>query len=155
MFRHNFCLKLTFKLHSQKFISKKCLHIINTVSDMQLLIKSLGTKTIGFVPTMGALHAGHISLVNFAKKENDIVVASIYVNPTQFSKNEDLDKYPRTLQKDVAMLELAGVDFLFCPTTNEMFPIDFNCYIEPKAFNTIVEGIARPDFFRGVATMVR
>ncbi len=134
---------------------QKCIHIINTVNEMQSVIKSLDKKTVGFVPTMGALHKGHISLVKFAKQENDIVVASIYVNPTQFSKNEDLDKYPRTLQNDVEMLQLAGVDFVFCPNTKEMFPSDFNCYVEPKTFNTIVEGIARPDFFRGVATMVR
>lgn len=113
---------------------------------------------MGFVPTMGALHSGHISLVSAAKKSQDsAVVASIFVNPTQFGQGEDLEKYPRTFERDLAMLSDAGVAYVFAPSANEMYggaqgpPL---CHVEPLAFGSISEGQARPNFFRGVATVV-
>ena len=105
---------------------------------------------------MGALHLGHQSLAVLARRECEVVVASIFVNPTQFGPAEDLEKYPRTLQHDLQLLEKAGVDCVFAPSDpKEMYrersPL---CHVEPAAFSSILEGIARPDFFRGVATVV-
>eukprot|EP01041_Mallomonas_annulata_P000774 gene774-1486_t len=132
----------------------RTIHVARTVDEMRICMKKLQGNLVGFVPTMGALHEGHISLVDRARKENDFVVASIYVNPTQFSAGEDLDKYPRTFESDIDMLRKSGVEYVFYPSTEEMYPKDYLCYVEPKAFGTILEGQARPDFFRGVATMV-
>ena len=110
---------------------------------------------MGFVPTMGALHPGHISLVKHAKQENDVVASSIFVNPTQFSAGEDLDKYPRTFDADLAMLTEVGTDMVFAPLSSEIYPArERLCHVEPAAFGLIYEGQARPDFFRGVATIV-
>lgn len=112
-------------------------------------------QTIGFVPTMGALHQGHLSLINSSKKENDITVCSIFVNPTQFDNNEDLKKYPRNLQKDKEMLEANGCDILFVPSEREMYhktsgivKISFG-YLE-----TVMEGQYRPGHFNGVGIVV-
>lgn len=113
-----------------------------------------GLPGVGFVPTMGALHAGHVSLVTKARKHHRCVVASIFVNPTQFGAGEDLDKYPRTLDRDLAVLEAAGVQCVFAPGVADMYSKDTLCHIEPVAFSDISEGRARPDFFRGVATVV-
>ena len=115
---------------------------------------SLGLSKVGFVPTMGALHKGHISLVHKAVNECDIVLASIFVNPSQFSKGEDLDKYPRTFDKDIEMLEAAGVNLVFAPNISEIYRGNVLCHVEPSDFSSIHEGKARPDFFRGVATIV-
>lgn len=109
-------------------------------------------SSIGFVPTMGALHDGHLSLIKEARKMNDIVVASIYVNPTQFGPNEDLDKYPRQLEKDTEVLQQMGVDHLFCPT--EMYGENHRSFVDPVGFDDLREGKARPGHFRGVATIV-
>ena len=110
---------------------------------------------MGFVPTMGALHPGHISLVKRAKHENDVVASSIFVNPTQFSAGEDLDKYPRTFDTDLAMLTEVGTDMVFAPLSSEIYPPGNRlCHVEPAAFGLIYEGQARPEFFRGVATIV-
>jgi len=104
---------------------------------------------------MGALHSGHISLMKDALAKHSEVAASIFVNPTQFSAGEDLDKYPRTLDKDLSMLAAAGVSCVFVPQTRDMYPQqDPLCHVEPAAFGSIYEGQARPDFFRGVATVV-
>ena len=103
---------------------------------------------------MGALHDGHLSLARKAKIECDVVIASIFVNPTQFSVGEDLDKYPRTFEKDLAMLDLTGVDLLFAPNLEEIYGKNVLCHVEPSDFSHISEGKARPDFFRGVATIV-
>ena len=113
-------------------------------------------RGVGFVPTMGALHEGHMSLVSEARQRQGYVVASIFVNPTQFGQNEDLEKYPRTFDRDLAMLEKAGADCVFAPTTQDMYPTNPPplCHVEPRAFGDIREGQARPDFFRGVATVV-
>ena len=114
-----------------------------------------GWKDVGFVPTMGALHAGHVSLVAEARRRHGTVAASIFVNPTQFGAGEDLDKYPRRLDADIKMLAAAGVACVFAPDSREMYgeepPL---CHVEPRAFGDTCEGLARPDFFRGVATVV-
>jgi len=109
-------------------------------------------SSIGFVPTMGALHDGHLSLVREARERNDIVVASIYVNPTQFGPNEDLDRYPRQLERDTAVLQELGVDHLFCPS--DMYGQNHRCFVDPVGFDDLREGRARPGHFRGVATIV-
>ncbi len=113
-------------------------------------------KTIGLVPTMGNLHAGHISLVEEAKKQCDYVVASIFVNPMQFGRGEDLDAYPRTLQEDIAKLEIAACDALFAPSATEMYPqsLDSQTVVSVPELSNRHCGAARPGHFDGVATVV-
>lgn len=134
------------------------LHIVKSVKEMMVYRDQLAlkdpTKSIGFVPTMGALHTGHLDLVKVAKKNNDLTVVSIFVNPKQFSPGEDLNKYPRPLEQDIKLLTQEGVDILFLPTEPDMYPTNSLCHVEPTAFSQIEEGLARPDFFRGVATIV-
>jgi pantoate--beta-alanine ligase len=130
--------------------------IIKSVKVMQEFSSGLRRKgrSIGFVPTMGYLHAGHISLVNEAKKHNDIVVVSIFVNPTQFGPKEDLKKYPRDMKRDLALLSKAGVDIVFCPSAKEMYPEGYKTYIEVKGLSDKLCGASRPGHFKGVATIV-
>ncbi len=110
---------------------------------------------VGFVPTMGYLHEGHLSLVRQARRENNILVASIFINPAQFGPHEDLDAYPRDLSRDLRMLEDAGVDFVFTPTPGEIYPEGFVTYVDPTGpLVTEAEGASRPGHFRGVATIV-
>lgn len=111
-------------------------------------------RSIGFVPTMGYLHQGHLSLVSHARAENDVTVVSIFVNPLQFGKNEDLDKYPRDLARDSAMLEDAGVDILFTPSVSEMYPQPMQTVVDLPELGSELEGEARPGHFAGVATVV-
>ena len=111
-------------------------------------------KTIAFVPTMGNLHAGHISLMRKAREEADIVVASIFVNRLQFGPNEDFDKYPRTFEADCAQLREADVEFLFAPTEADLYPEPQTYTIEPEDIQFTLEGECRPGHFRGVATVV-
>ncbi len=112
-------------------------------------------QSVGFVPTMGALHSGHLSLVKKSSDLNNTTIVSIFVNPSQFSKGEDLDKYPRQLEADLALLRsIGGVDCVFAPDEKEMYPGNALCHVEPSDFSAICEGQARPDFFRGVATIV-
>lgn len=110
--------------------------------------------TVAFVPTMGALHRGHMALITKAKKMARRVVASVFVNPTQFAPNEDLAKYPRRLEDDQKMLAEAGCDLLYAPSVEEMYPPNFATMIEPGKLATVLEGIYRPIHFRGVATVV-
>ncbi len=111
-------------------------------------------KTIGFVPTMGYLHEGHLSLVRQAKKDNDVVFVSIFVNPLQFAPNEDFDRYPRDLKRDEGLLEKEGVDFLFYPSVEDMYPKGFQTYVEVEKLTKVLEGKSRPTHFRGVTTVV-
>jgi len=111
-------------------------------------------QVIGFVPTMGALHEGHLSLLRRAKSECSQVFASIFVNPTQFGPNEDLSKYPRTFASDIEKLEAAGVDLLFAPEPEEIYPAGFSTYVTVEGLSQRLEGKARPGHFRGVATVV-
>jgi pantoate--beta-alanine ligase len=111
-------------------------------------------KRVGLVPTMGALHAGHISLVDAARRSCDVVVTTIFVNPTQFGPTEDFGKYPRTLDADRAMLDTAGCDAVFVPMPEEMYPPGFSTYVAPPACARMLEGEFRPGHFRGVCSVV-
>ncbi|HSW57399.1 MAG TPA: pantoate--beta-alanine ligase [Dehalococcoidales bacterium] len=129
------------------------MRIIETLDDMKRYRRSLN-GTVGFVPTMGYLHAGHISLITRSKKENTFNGASIFVNPTQFGPSEDFDRYPRDYPRDFAMLEKAGTDFVFLPTPGEVYPAGFNTWVEVQGVTAVLEGAVRPGHFRGVATVV-
>jgi pantoate--beta-alanine ligase len=130
--------------------------IIRTVPEMQSYGMRLLQQgnSVGFVPTMGALHEGHLSLVRRARDENDVVVASIFVNPIQFGPKEDLKKYPRALPKDLKMLEKASVDVAFVPSAEAMYPANFTTFIDVPAMTQMLCGPFRPGHFRGVATVV-
>jgi pantoate--beta-alanine ligase len=110
--------------------------------------------TLGLVPTMGALHAGHLSLVSRARGENDRVVASIFVNPTQFGPNEDLAAYPRTPERDLRLLESLGVDAVWTPAPGDVYPPGFQTFVSVDEVSAPLEGARRPGHFRGVATVV-
>ncbi len=111
-------------------------------------------KTIGFVPTMGYLHQGHLTLMREAKKECHVVVASIFVNPMQFGPNEDLDRYPRDFEQDHALAEEVGVDAVFYPSVEEMYPPGYTTYVDLNSLTECLCGKSRPGHFRGVATVV-
>ena len=112
------------------------------------------SRVIGLVPTMGALHAGHLSLIERARRECSPVIASIFVNPKQFGPNEDFSKYPRTFESDREKLERAGVDSLFAPEPPEIYPNGFSTYVSVDGLSDRLEGRSRPGHFRGVATVV-
>jgi len=111
-------------------------------------------KRIGFVPTMGALHEGHLSLIRLAKKHSDFVIVSIFVNPTQFGPKEDFKKYPRNLKKDAALCQTAGADLIFSPSPEEIYPKGFSTYVNVENLTQGLCGASRPGHFRGVATVV-
>lgn len=111
-------------------------------------------RTIGFIPTMGALHAGHLKLVKESKNKNDVTVVSIFVNPAQFSPTEDLVKYPRPFEQDKQLLEQEKIDYLFYPNAKTMYPNGFQTYVTPNNLSNILEGKSRPGHFSGVATVV-
>jgi len=115
--------------------------------------KSAG-KIIGFVPTMGALHAGHLSLVRAAKKQCDFVVVSIFINPAQFGPDEDFKKYPRVFKRDEKMLQKENVDLIFYPSASQMYPDNFSTYVEEVLLSKPLCGLTRPGHFRGVCTVV-
>jgi len=130
--------------------------LCTSISDTRSFISDLrrAGKAIAFVPTMGALHEGHISLVHLAKQHADCVIVSIFVNPTQFGPNEDFAKYPRTEEKDLAMCQEAGVSAVFLPTVDEMYPKDATVYVDETRLSKGLCGAARPTHFRGVLTVV-
>ena len=111
-------------------------------------------RILGLVPTMGALHEGHLSLVRAAHAECDVVAASIFVNPTQFGPNEDFSKYPRTFDEDCALLEREGVDLLFAPSVEEMYPAGASTFVVVEGVSERLDGASRPGHFRGVTTVV-
>lgn len=129
---------------------------IQTVSGLQEIILPLKNegKKIGFVPTMGALHEGHLSLVKKCKEENDICVVSVFVNPTQFNNKEDLEKYPRNEQKDAEMLDNTGADIVFFPTVEEIYPEPDTRVFDFGQLDKVMEGKFRPGHFNGVAQVV-
>lgn len=132
------------------------MRLIDKISDMKAIIrsnKSMG-KTIGFVPTMGYLHEGHLSLAKRSVQENDLTVMSIFVNPTQFGPNEDFDKYPRDLERDLTLAEAAGVDVVFAPSVGEMYPDGYKTYVNVEDITEVLCGRSRPGHFRGVTTVV-
>lgn len=130
---------------------------ISTIAELESAIREAkkSGKTIGLVPTMGALHEGHISLVRRAREENDLVVVSVFVNPIQFNNKEDLEKYPRTVEKDISMLTTAGADLAFTPTVEEMYPEPVTTVYHFGPIEEVMEGPRRPGHFSGVAVVVR
>ena len=132
------------------------MEIINRRQRMSSLARKLRreNKTIGFVPTMGALHEGHLSLVKEARQMSDIVIVSIFVNPTQFNQQEDFNKYPRDLTADAALLTDYQVDYIFAPEANEIYGENFSTYVYVENLTETLEGASRPGHFRGVATVV-
>jgi len=130
--------------------------LFRTVADLRefLLPWRRAGKRIGFVPTMGALHEGHLSLVRASKAETDCTVVSIYVNPTQFGPTEDFARYPRNLERDMELLSREGVEAVFAPDDAEMYPPGYNTWVEVKGVSEPLEGKCRPGHFRGVATVV-
>ena len=128
------------------------MQIHSAIADLRAALKNRGR--VVFVPTMGNLHAGHISLMEQARAHGDTVVASIFVNRLQFGPNEDFDKYPRTFQADCDKLAAAGVDVLFAPTEADLYPEPQEYFIEPPGIQNVLDGEFRPGHFRGVATVV-
>lgn len=129
---------------------------VTTIRGMQAAADSLRMqgKKIGLVPTMGYLHEGHLSLVDEAKLHSDVIVMSVYVNPTQFAPGEDLDKYPRDLDRDEKLAAERGVDYLFVPADKEMYPDEHLAFVEVERASRILEGEFRPTHFKGVTTIV-
>ncbi|MDL2303168.1 pantoate--beta-alanine ligase [Dysgonomonas sp. OttesenSCG-928-D17] len=132
------------------------MNIIKITKELQNLLSSLRSqgKTIGFVPTMGALHEGHLSLVKQCIADNDVCVVSIFVNPTQFNNKEDLKKYPRTLERDSQYLQAAGADIIFAPTEEEIYPEPDTRQFDFGQIDKVMEGLHRPGHFNGVAQVV-
>jgi pantoate--beta-alanine ligase len=127
--------------------------VVETIADMKKVRREL-LEPVGFVPTMGYLHEGHLTLVKHAKAENASAVVSIFVNPTQFGPSEDFGKYPRDPQRDLAMLEAIDTDVVFMPSAAEMYPPRFNSWVTVEKVTERLEGAVRPGHFRGVATVV-
>lgn len=130
--------------------------IVKTIQEVREHVnawKSYGL-TVGFVPTMGYLHEGHGSLIKKAKKENDKVIVSIFVNPTQFGSNEDLDKYPKNLEGDKVLVKSTGGDLIFAPDVNEMYPDNIYTFVNTSVLDNNLCGLSRPGHFKGVCTVV-
>lgn len=132
------------------------MHITKTIAETRAAVAAARARglSIGLVPTMGALHAGHVSLLQAARRETGFVVASIFVNPTQFAPHEDLERYPRPFDRDVEECAAAGVDLIFHPDPEAVYPSGFRSYVEVHEFQHVLCGVARPTHFRGVATVV-
>ena len=132
------------------------LKVLATIDEMRAASRAARRerKRLGFVPTMGALHQGHLSLVRAARASSDLVVVSIFVNPTQFGPKEDLAKYPRSLERDCRMLEREGVEFAFAPSTEEMYPAGAVTWVTVEELSGKLDGRSRPGHFRGVTTVV-
>jgi pantoate--beta-alanine ligase len=130
--------------------------ICTTIKEMHTACRAArsGGKRLGFVPTMGALHEGHLSLVRSARGICDVVAASIFVNPTQFGPNEDLAKYPRSFERDCELLDKEGVGLLFAPSVEEMYPTGAVTWVEVEGLSGKLDGRSRPGHFRGVTTIV-
>jgi pantoate--beta-alanine ligase len=128
--------------------------VVRTIADVRAELESLGEDSVGFVPTMGALHDGHRSLLSAARRENDTVVMSLFVNPAQFAEATDLTAYPRDEPSDLREAEQVGVDIVFAPSRDEMYPAGFQTWVDVMELGSILEGRFRPGHFRGVATVV-
>jgi len=124
-----------------------------TIEGVRAALAPLREGSIGLVPTMGALHEGHLSLLHAARTENDVVVVSLFVNPAQFGQGEDLGRYPRDEERDLRLAEEAGVDVVFAPGAEEMYPPGFQTWVDVEELGSILEGEFRPGHFRGVATI--
>jgi pantoate--beta-alanine ligase len=132
------------------------MRVVRTIAEVGAALRerSAGGHAVGLVPTMGALHAGHISLARAARVQCDVVAATIFVNPTQFGPNEDFGQYPRTFDEDCAQLEREHVDLLFAPPVEEMYPAAASTFVEVEGLSDRLDGASRPGHFRGVATVV-
>ena len=132
------------------------MQVFSTIDTMRAAARAArhDSKQIGLVPTMGALHEGHLSLVRAARAASDVVAASIFVNPTQFGPNEDLAKYPRSFDRDCQMLTAEGVDFVFAPSAEEMYPAGAVTWVTVEGLSGKLDGRSRPGHFRGVTTVV-
>ena len=130
------------------------MEVVTTIEEVRAIRRHQGAATLGFVPTMGYLHEGHLELVRRARRENDYVAVSIYVNPTQFAPTEDLSRYPRDLARDLALLRAEGVAFVFAPDDATMYPSDFQTRIVISDVTQPLEGARRPTHFEGVAVVV-
>ena len=130
--------------------------VAETVADVRAAVTVMrrAGRSVGFVPTMGALHAGHVSLIEQARAECDFVVVSIFVNPTQFGPNEDFNRYPRPRERDLERCANAGADLVFYPTVDTMYPPGHRTFVEVSGLSDVLEGQIRPGHFRGVATVV-
>jgi pantoate--beta-alanine ligase len=127
---------------------------VRTIAELRAELAPLrGRSTVGLVPTMGAFHEGHVSLFRAARAECDVVVVSLFVNPTQFDRREDLDGYPRDEERDAAVAAEAGVDLLFAPSRDELYPPGFETWVDVEQLSRPLEGEFRPGHFRGVATI--
>ena len=129
------------------------MQVLETITALRSARQAI-SGTVGLVPTMGYLHEGHMSLVNYARQENDVVIATIFVNPTQFAEGEDLETYPRDLPRDLKMLETAGVDFVFTPTPALMYPRGYQTVVTVEKVTQRLEGAQREGHFQGVTTVV-
>ncbi|MDX2138105.1 MAG: pantoate--beta-alanine ligase [Chloroflexota bacterium] len=129
------------------------MQVVTTIADMRAARAALG-DSVGVVLTMGALHAGHVALVRAAKADHAAVIVTIFVNPTQFAQGEDFSRYPRPLERDLDLLRAEGVDVVFTPTPDEMYPPSFQTFVTVEGVTHGLEGDARPGHFRGVATVV-
>lgn len=130
------------------------MHELTTIEEVHRLRREHEGATWGLVPTMGFLHDGHLALVERARKENDRVAVSLFVNPTQFGQREDLERYPRDPERDLSLLRGAGADVAFSPTAEEVYPPGFQTYVTVEELSRPLEGSSRPGHFRGVATVV-
>jgi pantoate--beta-alanine ligase len=132
------------------------MRVIEYINDLKAIVRSQKSagKSIGFVPTMGYLHEGHISLVKSSLHDNEFTIMSIFVNPTQFGPNEDFGKYPRDLDRDLIMAENAGVDVVFVPSVQEMYPEGYVTYVNVEEITQKLCGQSRPGHFKGVTTIV-
>jgi pantoate--beta-alanine ligase len=130
--------------------------VVRTIAEARTALRELRAagKTIGLVPTMGALHVGHLSLVRAARAQTDAVAVSLFVNPTQFGPKEDFGKYPRTFEADCALLEAEGVELLFAPGADEIYPAGASTFVDVEGVSSRLDGASRPGHFRGVATVV-
>ncbi len=128
-------------------------HTVDAIRTLVMQARAAGRR-VGVVPTMGALHAGHVSLVEASNRECDVTVVTIFVNPTQFGPKEDFAKYPRTLEADLERLAGHRVDAVFAPLNEEMYPAGFSTYVEPPQAAALWDGVCRPGHFRGVVTVV-
>ncbi len=128
--------------------------IYKTINEFVAWRKNIIAESIGFVPTMGALHQGHLSLVRDSKQNNEITVVSIFVNQLQFSPNEDFKNYPRSVNEDLNLLEKEGVDVVLLPTHKELYSVDYGFTVSENILSKKLEGQSRPDFFNGVCTIV-
>jgi pantoate--beta-alanine ligase len=127
--------------------------IVRTISELREALEPLRKGTVGLVPTMGAFHEGHLSLFRAAREECDAIVVSLFVNPAQFESRADLERYPRDEGRDARLAEDAGVDVLFCPSVEELFPSGYQTWVDVEQLSRELEGKFRPGHFRGVATV--